>query len=417
MNIALVTPEYVSELSFDGGLANYTHRLAKSLIQMGHKPVVIVRSETNEKIEFEGIDVYRVDIEKYDEWIYSNKYLCKPYTLAKRLLYRRTPWHRLENKYGLKIQSLQLNRRLKELHQQIKFDIVHYSHLAGVGYYRPGKIPAIARLSSSTSLCQQFGGYGAPDNEIIQQEQLEFKTLRKMDGVFGPSRQIAAIIEKEISRKIEIIETPFVEETVPADKSLYETKLAGKKYLLFFGTIGLIKGVGTIAEIIGEFLAQYPDHYFVFVGKVLHSPENGLDMLQYLQKKAGVNANRIIHFGKTPHAQLYPIIEHSQFVVLPSRIDNFPNTCIESMAHSRIVIGTRGNGFEQLIVDGENGFLVPVDDHAALLNTIKKIMALNASEKEAIEANSFKRAQSLRPEIVVNQLIDFYLQTIKKFNS
>jgi len=416
MKIAIVTPEFVSETDFDGGLANYTHRLAKSLIQLGHKPVVFVKSFENTKIIFDGIEVQRVDMEKYDEWIYSNKYLCKPYSIAKRLFYRRTPWRNLEIKHGLKIQSSQLNKQLKQIHKEQHFDIIHYAHLGGVGYCRPKDIPCVARLSSSTSLCQQFGGYGAPDKEIMYQEKLEFKALKKMDGIFGPSRMIASITEKEINRKIEIIETPYIEESAALDNSLYEQHLKGKKYLLFFGSIGLIKGSGTIAEIIYELLQQNPDLYFVLVGKSLHSSDPSMNMVQYIKHRAKEHANRVIHFDKTPHSQLYPIISNSLFCVLPSRMDNFPNTCIEAMAHSKIVIGTLGNGFEQLIDQGKSGFLIKVDDHKQLLETINKTLALSPEEKQVIEKNALKRIELLKPEKVVVQLLEFYKKTIENFS-
>jgi glycogen(starch) synthase len=418
MNIAIVTTEFVSEKNFDGGLANYTFRLAKSLKAFGHKPVVIIRAEKTEKTEYEGIEVYRFEMEHYEEWLYRSKFFCKPYTLFKRLVLRKTEWlDKLARKFDYQLQSYHYGQWIKKLQTEMKFDIVHYSHLGGIGYFRLKDIPCVARISSSTSLCQQFGGYGASDRAIRQQEKLEFKTMRKMDGVFGPSRMIASIIEKEIGRKIEIIETPFVEESVSLDPSLYEKNLSGKDYLLFFGTIGLIKGVGTIAEIIYELLNQNPALHFVFVGKKQHSPDPGKDMIAYLQYKAKEHSGKIIHFDKIPHIQLYPIIEHANFCVLPSRIDNFPNTCIEAMAHSKIVIGTLGNGFEQLIDNGASGFLIRVDDHQQLLETINKTLALSPEEKNRIEQNALKRVDMLKPEKVILQLIEFYTKTIKNFKN
>lgn len=418
MNIAIVTTEFVSEKNFDGGLANYNYRLAKSLKAYGHRPIVIIRADKTEKVDYEGIEVYRYEMEHYEEWLYRSKLFCKPYTLFKKLVLRRTAWlDKLARRYDYKLQSYHYGQWIQKLHPEIKFDICHFSHLGGIGYFRPKNIPSVARISSSTSLCQQYGGYGGSDRAIMQQEKLEFKTLKKMDGVFGPSRMIAGIIGKEIGRKIEIIETPFVEESVPADNSLYEKLLKGKNYLLFFGTIGLIKGAGTISEIIFDVLDEYRDLHFVFVGKIQHSPDPSLNMIEYLRTRAKQHASRIIHIDKTPHAQLYPIIEHANFCVLPSRIDNFPNTCIEAMAHSRIVIGTLGNGFEQLINDGESGFLVRVDDHKQLLETIDKVMTLDGSEKKRIESNALKRVDMLRPEKVIVQLIDFYKKTIQNFKN
>ncbi len=416
MNIAIVTSEFVSESSYDGGLANYTYRLAKSLIKLGHVPVIFVRSEIDETIIFDGIEVNRTDYRKYDKWIYDNNqyFFCWFYIGLKWRFYK--IWKVFEHLFGvLKIQSLTLNKRLEEVSKNIKFDVIHYSHLGGVGYYRIKDVPCVARLSSSTRLCQQYGGYGASDRTAMKQEKLEFKTLKKMDGIFGPSRMVAGVVGEEIDCHIEIIETPFVDETIPSDYSLYEEYLKDKKYLLFFGTIGLIKGCGTIAEIIYDVLNEYPDLHFVFVGKTLHSLDPSLNMIDFIMRNAKEHVHRIIRFDKMSHSKLYPIIQHSLFCVLPSRVDNFPNTCIEAMAHGKIVIGTFHNGFEQLIDQDESGFLIEVDDHREHFNKIKKILSLPPEEKIRIENNALKRVEQLKPEKVVVQLVEFYKKTIKKF--
>ena len=416
MNIAIVTSEFITESSFDGGLGNYTYRLAKSLKKLGHKPVIIVRSEVDETLNFDGIEVHRTDYRKYDKWIYDHNhyFFCWLYVGLKWRFYK--IWKLFEHLFGvLKIQSLSLNKRLEEISEIIKFDIIHYSHLGGVGYYRNKNIPCVARLSSSTALCQKYGGYGASNRVALKQEKLEFKALKKMDAIFGPSRMVAGVVGKEINRHIEIIETPFVEETVPLDFNMYEKHLKDKKYILFFGTIGLIKGCGTIAEIIYDVLDKYTDLHFVFVGKTLHSAVPDLNMIDFIRRKAKEHAHRVIRFDKMPHSKLYPLIQHSLFCVLPSRVDNFPNTCIEAMAHGKIVIGTFHNGFEQLIDQGESGFLIEVDDHCELFNKIKKILMLSAEEKNRIENNALKRVEQLKPEKVVVQLVEFYEKAIKNF--
>lgn len=415
MNIALITIEFVSEDYFDGGLANYTYRLAKTLIQLGHKPIVFVSSFKNEKIDLEGIEVHRIKIEKYDEWIYKNKFLCKPYTIAKRVLYKPLKWGSHENYFDIKSQSKQFNKRIQEIHQENKFDIIHYTHLSAVGLYRPKNIPSIARLSSSTLLCHEFGGYGVLDRSIQQQEELELKALKKMDGIFGPSRTIADHLSKQINKPVEVIETPYIEEKKELDNSVYEKELAGKKYILFFGSINLIKGAGTISKIIYNILEANPTYYFVFVGRDRGSEIPSVPMIQFIKEKAGKYADHVIHIESLVHTKLYPIIQNCEFCALPSRIDNFPNTCIEAMAHGKIVIGTKGNGFEQLIDQNESGFLIEVDDDKKLLETIQKIINLSPEEKKRIETNAKKRIELLKPEKVVVQLIDFYKKTISNF--
>ncbi|HXB41824.1 MAG TPA: glycosyltransferase family 4 protein [Bacteroidia bacterium] len=419
MNIAIVTSEFVTEPDFDGGLANYNYRLAKALKEFGHRPVIIIRANISEKLVYDGIEVYRNSLEHYEEWIYQNKYLCKPYTIFKKLIFRKTGWiDKLVSLYpDHKYVLYHYKRWVNKLHKEIGFDIIHYSALGGIGLFRPKDIPCISRLSGSNAMAHNFGGYGENKKEVLAQERRELTAMKNMDDNFGPSKILAGIISKKINREIKIIETLYVNDVEKEDFSVYEEQLKGKKYLLFFGTIGLIKGIGTVARIIHPFLEKHKNYYFVFVGKVLHSEEEGVNMMDFVRKKAGEFKDHIIHIDKIRHEKLYPIIKNSEFIISPSRIDNFPNTCIEAMVNKKIVIGTLGNGFEQLIDHKQSGYLIPVDDEAKLLESMEEIINLNPEEKIRMEHNAGERIKKLAPEYIIPQLIDFYQSTINKFNN
>jgi glycogen synthase len=391
MNIALVTTEFVTEPSFDGGLANYLLRLTLALKQYGHVPVVFVTSDRQEVITYRGIEVHRIKV-SFEELplgsilSFVNKFY-RTYLYLNR--------------------SLKVNSYLRKIHNHNPFDIVQYTHLVGLGLLRHKKIPSIVRLSSYTQACLKA-------NEITgytQQQIWEECAMRRMDGIFGPSQLVCSIIEEKLNRPVKIIESPFVFDVESNDDSVFERHLKGKEYLLFFGTISFLKGIDTIAKVLKPIFQNYPDLYFVFVGKDNGTP-NGQPLVPRLFEMAGEYKDRVIYLGKLRHEELYPVISHSSVVVLPSRIENLSNACIEAMAHKRIVIGTRGTSFEQLIVDGENGFLCEVDDEENLFSTINKVMDLDFNERERIGLNALERIQSLHPNIVVNQLIDFYAEVI-----
>ncbi len=412
MRIALVTSEYVTEKTFDGGLANYMHRLALALKSMGHDPVVFVPYGGNdETFTHRGIEVHRTQTWHFFTWEkpwYRSDWK-RPYSLL-CMFDDRTKWkyHMFLN---LLWRSHRLRRRIKGEHRRKPFDVIHCAHLGGVGFFRMRSVPYVTRLSSHTGLCQKFGGYGEKDSLIRQQEWVQQQTLKRSDRIFGPSATIAKMISDEVHRPISVIESPFLVDTEEMDESLYLERLVGKKYLLFFGTIGLIKGVGTIARMIHPLLERHKDLHFVFVGKVQDVPEGGT-MMDHVKRSAKEHANRVHHFFALSHEQLYPIIQHAHAVVLPSRIDNFPNACIEAMYFGRIVVGTLGNGFEQMIDHKKSGYLVPVDDEKALLCAVEEILALSNAQRQAIGEKAHARIGELRPEKVVTQLLEFYRSAI-----
>lgn len=60
----------------------------------------------------------------------------------------------------------------------------------------------------------------------------------------------------------------------------------------------------------------------------------------------------------------------SRFFVMPSYPEGFGVVYLEAMSMGCITIGTEGEGIADLIVSGENGFLVPPDDPEAIVNAI-----------------------------------------------
>jgi len=403
MRVALITSEFVTESVFDGGLANYIFRVAKALIQLNHIPVVFVSSVKNETFYYEGIRVERVLIWKDYPWGHKNKLLDK---FDKVLNYK------YNMVFSLLWQSYKLNRKLWRINKIEKFDIVQYSHLGGVGLFKPFSYKAVARISSSTKLCYEAGGYGDSAFQIQQQEYIEKIALKRMKGIFGPSIKIAKYVQSMINKKIEVIESPFFMDVSVYDFEKYNELLKDRKYILFFGTLSYIKGVHVIAEIIHDFLSKYPSNYFVFIGKQSFYKKNRT-FSELINEKSFDCRGRVIFIESLKHELLYPIIEKAQFVVLPSIVDNFPNTCIEAMAHKKIVIGTIGNGFEQLIDNGESGFLVQPGNAEELSITIDKIMELTNEQKQSIGENAKTRIEKLKPEIVVNELIEFYEKIIR----
>lgn len=401
ITIALVTTEYVTEENFDGGLSNYMHRVALCLKQLGHNPIVIVTSKKNEIIYHKGIEVHRVKLRGWKLMRLINLLLLDKLSSITYLLWL----------------SFYLNSFvIKKINQNQKISIVHYPSCAGLGLFRLKNIPSIIRISSYIPLWNKAYEL-KPTLNVKLSEKIEDIAYIKADALIAPSYLNAKAVEQVVGKDVAVIETPFILETTDLDYSVYEEKLKNKKYLLFFGTIGIMKGCGLIAEIIQPLLQKYPDLHFVFVGKDKgYLGFKGESVMDRIKRKAAQFQDRVIHCEPLTHNYLYPIVANAYAVVLPSRVDNFPNTCIEAMAHKRIVIGTQGTSFEQLIQDGISGFLCQKDNASDLLNTIETVLQLNPQEKTIIEEQAFQRIQRLSPEIVVNELVDFYKQVIEEFN-
>jgi glycosyltransferase involved in cell wall biosynthesis len=392
MRVAFISSEFVTESNYDGGLANYLHRAGVSLRTLGHEPHVIVASDRDESLDFDGIRVHRVDVRP-----------GRLQRFAQRILHRYRPL------LSVVWQGFGLNRRLRQLHAKHPFDIAQFASYQATALFRPRAIPAVVRLSSLEPLWAR--AYERERGIIGLESMLRFVEERSLETgglLISPSHLLAATASDVTGRPVRVVESPFVPFAGELDATFHAEQLSTRRYVLFFGTIGLLKGVKCLAEILEPLFERHKDLYFVFVGK--EACYLGRPMLEYVRARAGEYCDRVLHFDRMPHASLYPVIENAEAVVLPSRIDNFPNACVEAMSMGKVVVGTRGASFEQLIDDGVSGFLCEIDDRTSLLAAVERALATNRAG--AIGARARARLEDLSPEAAGAKLVEAYDEAI-----
>ncbi|MDT8443886.1 MAG: glycosyltransferase family 4 protein [Desulfuromonadales bacterium] len=393
MRIAFVTSEYITEQNFDGGLANYLYRIVVSLKERGHQPVVFVASREDGSFEHAGAHVIRVRVNLKPLWF----------------VYR-SPWHKFSQPCKWLCESWSLRQALRREHIKKSFDIVQYASYRAPGFFRQQDIPTIVRISSLQSLWRQFNKQQS-DAVSRFENFLELSAFRKADSLYGPSHVIASKVQSLVGKNVSVIESPVVSIGLQVGQSPIPGSLQAKRYLLFFGSINVLKGMLTIAETLVPLLSRYPDLIFVFAGKIDNFQGDAFD--DYLRNAAGRHQEQLLFLGRLPHQELMPVVRNATGVVLPSRIDNLPNTCIEAMACGKVVIGTRGASFEQLIVDGENGFLVDIDSSGQLLSAMEKLLNMDEKSRATMGSRAAATIQRLTPELICEQLEEFYRNCLR----
>jgi glycosyltransferase involved in cell wall biosynthesis len=387
MKILFVSPSFPDRNKPTTGYPNYLYRVSLSLIEYGHKPYILSAGYKNDRWTDRGIEIIRVSDNsiKFDNSNFNE--LARP--LA---------------------ESYVLNKKIKRLDSKVKFDIVQFTSLDGVSLLYNGKIPAVMRLSSYAKT--YFSTFQTLSPEIVKIASfVQRLASRRCNAVYAPCRVTAEAFGNDIGRKVYTIENPFVEDVVDYDMSYYNTYLKRKKYVLFFGTLYAEKGIKVIGNCLYEFLDKNKDYYFVFAGG--SGFIDGENSIKFLTKKAGEYKDRIVFTYELPHSQLYPVIKGSDFVVLPSLMDNLPNACIEAMYFGKVVIGTDGASFEQLITHKVSGLLCKIGDSDDLLDKIEDAVAMEQNERDKIGMNAKKRIDQMKPEIAVKRLIKFYNKVIK----
>ena len=392
MHIVFITNEFVSEKLSGGGLASYLNNISRILIRKGHEVTIVTESGIDETIDFQGITVERV---KTDELIHGIQFAGKRYLNMSR----------------------KLNRRLKSMIRKgKKIDMVQYPNVGALGLFRT-KLPSVIRISSDNMCWRRADDpafdvtryYGYEDMTDLR-DYLEDLTVAMGDAVYGPGIDVAKRIEMRTGVPIEIIESPCLLDADSLTSEEQFTELKGKQYILTYGTLSVMKGVYVIGEAIHDILERNKDIYYVFAGlnADLEIAAERIKAMDYIRRKAGEYAGRVVYLGVVERKKLYSVIKGARVCAFASRIDNFPNTCIEALYFGGIVVGTDGASFEQVISDGEEGFLFTRDDPKSFAGKIQEALMVDESRKSEIRLKAGKRLEALSEEAVYEKLIAVY---------
>ena len=395
MRIGFVTPGYVTEENFSGGIGNYVHRVAKALVSLNHEVHVVTISDIDEaQFEHEGVIVHRVKVE-----------LRRLNQLTRYRLSSTAKWLSF---------SVGAYRQLKKLHQQHPFDVLQYPNSRACGLVSSFLLPVphAIRISCYRPAWNELGGNERDfDTKVI--EWLEERQIRVSAHVYSPSATLKQILKKEINlSNMKVIRTPIYLETGAWDYSIYNDSLKGKQYLLFFGRYKLLKGFHILAQALPHVFKEHQDLQAVLIGRDAPS-QLAPSMKEYALSLCRDYSERLVFINQLPHTQLYPIIANARLVVLPSLLDNLPNACMESMALGKPVLGTVGASFDELITDGGNGFLVPANDVAALATKISQVWT--RPDLEEIGQAAKHKAEELSPERTVQELLQYYQEIISSY--
>lgn len=387
MVILFVTPYFGidEKKARGGGLEVYLYRVASALKKRGHTPIIVSLGTDDMHYINNGFEVFFVKSPN----IQLGKGKVKQFS-------------------DRVFKSLIVNRKIGELIKEKKIDIIQFASPYGLSLCYYGRVPAVMRLSSYSKLLNNYEDF---DKEKIEVWAMcERLASRRCNAVFAPSEFIAKIFSEDIHRPVSVIESPFWNDCEIGDESVYQEKLRNKKYVLFFGRLNVDKGIVVIAGCIHRFLQLNPEYYFACCGDEEYI--NGRKALSTLKKAAGEFQDRIIYMKSMPHKTLYPIIQHADFVICPSLIENFSNSCIEAMYFERVVIGTNGVSYDQLIDDGESGLLCELGNAESLLKKMNEAAEMSELQKEKMGRKARKRIDRLAPEFVVKKLLRYYQYVI-----
>jgi glycosyltransferase involved in cell wall biosynthesis len=128
------------------------------------------------------------------------------------------------------------------------------------------------------------------------------------------------------------------------------------------------KGVGEFVNAARAVKRLYPHVKFDLVGPEDPNPAAiSLDLVNEAVRDGVLN-----YHGATNN--VIPFLTAASVYVLPSYREGIPRSVLEAMAMGRAVITTDTPGCRETVIDGDNGFLVPVRDADTLARTMERFI-------------------------------------------
>ena len=321
-------------------------------------------------------------------------------SLTEKFYFRYLPTHVEGNKLKKLIIALKAIFRFILILYQDPPAIIHIHCASDSSFYRKSLFALISyRFRIKTVLhCHAF------DFDIFYQKSSKVlklyieKILAGADKIFALSEHWKKVFE-EISKRNDIsIIPPALPLTCMADKQCVRNDFPT---VLFLGKLEKRKGIYDLIEAAIGVIKDVPEVKFLLAG-------NGeIKKVEKICKEKGIGSH-VFCLGWADEEKKAKLLTEADIMVLPSYREGLPMVILEGMVYRLPVVSTGVGGIPEIIVDGENGFLVRPGDISGLKNSIINLLNNDNLRKKMGEKNRKIVEENFNIKNVALKLADEY---------
>ncbi len=327
-----------------GGIETYTKNLAENLSELGHKVTVTVAHPPLSPGEYlqDGVAVRRL--------------------------------RSVGMLYGVPIAPSLLHRLVS-----VEADLIHvnfpnpYTAAVGALASRIRKVPAVLTWHNDLPpVTEAAGGLVKVHDDLASRLYLdEYDSIITTSSVYAEGSKILRRYRAKTRVILNGVDCERFRPNLPAENLRREYRLEGCKTALFVGALKKWHRYKGLDNLLGAFkLLNRGDVKLLVVGEGELKPE-----YEALAEELGLGG-RVIFVGEVPDIDLPRYYAASDMLILPSkdRSEGFGLTILEANASGIPAIASNVGGIPGILIDGENGILVPPRDPASLAEAILKLV-------------------------------------------
>lgn len=226
-----------------------------------------------------------------------------------------------------------------------------------------------------------------------------FNILSEADGAVLQTKDELSFFENKLKNAV-VINNP-VKANLPKP-----FKGERRKVIVNFCRIAEQKNLPLMINAFIEFHNSHPDYTLEIYGNTVEKTEEELKQ-KYVDMISSLNAKEYIKL-LPPRGDIHTVVKDCAMFVSSSDFEGLSNSMIEAMAIGLPCICTDclGGGAREIITDGENGLLVPMNDAHALSQAMCRL-ATDKNFSEKCSENASKIRDNLSAETISQKWLEF----------
>lgn len=343
----------------------------------------------------------------YETHVATNGKKKIPYTDKKHTVsFERSP---------LKPQNLKAYKQLKAIIDNEKFDIIHTHTPMGAALTRLAARKA--RKKYGTRVIYTAHGFhffkGAPLQNWLLYYPVERYMARHTDTLITINKEDYARAKAQFRTSVKYIpgvgidDKKFSVQLNDAVKSKLRKSLGLKDtdfVLLYPAELNKNKNQATLIKTMEHLVINHPDIHLLLPGK---DSMDGFHSNLINEKNLGSNIHLLGFRNDVP--QLLQIADVSMSA---SHREGLPVNIMEAMYTGLPIIVSNSRGNRDLVVDGQNGYIVPADDHDSYIARIEELYS-NKPKRQSMGKASKKMVEPYLLPKIMEQLIKIYSMRVR----
>lgn len=384
MHIAFLTPEYPHlRVQHAAGIGTSIKNLAVVLARTEAKVSVFVYGQKEDAVfEEDGVKIHLIKNQNYKllGWFFHRKYI---------------------------------QNYLNKCIVSDGIDLIEAPDWTGITAFMNLKAPLVIRFhGSDTYFCHLEKRKQKLKNFWFEKLAVSKATafIAPTDFAGGLSKQLFGIKNKTIKTIHYGLELNQFQNDNPL---VYE-----KGLILYIGTIIRKKGVLELPAIFKKVKSEFPTAKLVLIGSDSYDVQtNSKSTWELLKQELSSEfLNDVTYLGKIPYQKVQEYMKKAHVCVFPTFAETLGMVTIESMALQKTVVNSNIGWAQELIVDGESGFLVYPADHKLYAD---KIVELFQNDELTIEIGKQARLRvenTFDIEKLAKENSTFYKEILNRSN-